>query len=296
MTAAAQCIVPTIWCNGNADEVAAQYRDVFGDVEIIDHQRYPEEGLLDFQQPFAGKTLTIELAIRGFRLLLINADDTFTPNPTISLMVSNPDRAATQQLYAGLAADGFVMMPLQEYDFNPYYCWVEDKFGVSWQLFTHEEPVDLPAIYPSIMFCGAAQNRAAEALTHYTEVFSGEILNKVTYQDMGQGDNGVITGDSVVFATFTLEGQLFGAMDSAVEQPFHFGGGVALMVNADDQTAINHYFHALSADPAAERCGWLRDKFGLAWQVVPSNLSEFMQRPNAYAKLMGMRNIVIDEL
>lgn len=290
-----QRIVPNIWCNGNADEMAEFYLAAFDDAHKVAHQRYPEAGLLDFQQPMAGKTLLIELSLRGFHIMLINADDTFTPNPSISLMVSNPTPEATTALYQHLAEGGLALMPLGSYAFNEHYAWVQDKYGVSWQLFTHTPPTDLPAIYPSLMFCGQAQNRASEAMDRYTELFGGQVTQKVTYGDLGQGGNGVIEPESVVFATIELAGQTIGVMDSAVEQPFSFDGGVALLVNAHGQEAIDHYFDGLSAVPEAERCGWLRDEFGVSWEIVPDNLGELMAKPNAYEKLMGMGKIIIKD-
>ncbi len=290
-----QKIVPNIWCNGNADEMAEFYLAAFEDAHVVEHQRYPEEGLLDFQQPMAGQTLLIELSLRGFHIMLINADDTFTPNPSISLMVSNPSVEATTKLYKHLSDGGFALMPLDSYDFNEHYAWVQDKFGVSWQLFSHTEPTDLPAIYPSLMFCGDAQNRAGEAIERYTKLFSGRVTQKVTYGEIGQDANGVIEPESVVFATFELAGETIGAMDSAVKQPFSFDGGVALLVNAHGQEEIDHYFHGLTAVPEAERCGWLRDEFGVSWEIVPDNMGELMAKPNAYEKLMGMGKIMIEE-
>ncbi|AZA12201.1 VOC family protein [Corynebacterium gerontici] len=186
-------------------------------------------------------------------------------------------------------------MPLASYDFNEHYSWVQDKFGVSWQLLTHTEPTGLPAIYPSLMFCGQAQNRAAEAIDRYTKLFDGRVNQKVTYGEIGQGANGVIEPDSVVFATFELFGETIGAMDSAVKQPFSFDGGVALLVNAHGQGEIDRYFDGLSAVPEAERCGWLRDEFGVSWEIVPDNMGELMTKPNAYEKLMGMGKIIIEE-
>ncbi|MCQ9342618.1 VOC family protein [Corynebacterium kozikiae] len=287
-----QTVVPNIWCNSNALEVAEHYATIFPNTEITNVVRYPTEGLLDFQQPMAGQPLTVDVEIQGYQLTLINADDTFRPNPSISFMVTSANKQLTQALWDGLHEGGRVLMDLGEYPFNPFYGWVEDKFGVSWQLMT--SPDAETYIYPSLMFCGRAQNRAHEAIQRYVEVIDGSAIKQVvTYADFGHALGGVITKDSVVFSTFTLAGQKFGAMDSAVPQDFDFDCGLALLVNAHGQEQLDRYWNALSAVPEAERCGWLRDEFGLAWEIVPDNLDELMSRPGAYEKLMSMGKIII---
>ncbi|AHI21814.1 VOC family protein [Corynebacterium vitaeruminis] len=290
-----QTIVPNIWCNGNALEIGQFYADAFPKSKITGIVRYPTEGLLDFQKPMAGQPLTVDVAIAGYKITLVNADDTFAPNPAISFMVTSPTPEATRALWDRLVAGGTVMMELGQYPFNPLYGWVEDKFGVSWQLLTDASGT-APYIYPNFMFCGRSQNRAAEAIETYTGIFPDSAVERVvTYGEMGTPANGVIEEDSVVFSTFTLAGQTFGAMDSAVKQPFDFNCGVAMLVNAHGQDEIDRYWQALSAAPEAERCGWLQDRFGVAWEIVPDNLGELMVRPNAYEKLMKMGKIVIDE-
>lgn len=300
-----QKLVPNIWCNQNADEVAQFYAETFPNAETTNHQRYPTEGLLDFQQPMAGKTLTIDVSIDGFLITMINADDTFTPNPSISFMINNTaGREETDRLWSCLTDGGQVLMPLQEYPFNEYYGWVQDRFGVSWQIMTHQaNKCEQPYIYPHLMFGGAAQNRAAEAMEHYTQVFDdSRVLAQTTYGDMGQPDpddqnptdpQTPITARSIVFGLAELAGQTVGFMDSGVRQPFSFTGGVALLVNAHGQDQLDRYWDSLSANPDAEQCGWLQDKFGLAWEIVPDNLDQLMQRPGAYQKLMQMKKIVI---
>ncbi|WP_374700217.1 VOC family protein [Arthrobacter sp. JCM 19049] len=98
-----------------------------------------------------------------------------------------------------------------------------------------------------------------------------------------------------MYSDFTLKGQTFSAMDSGVEMAFTFTPGVSLEVACRDQFEIDALWEALSAVPKAEQCGWLTDRFGVSWQIVPQNMGELMQRPGAFEKLMGMKKIVIDE-
>lgn len=289
-----QQLIPNIWCDGTADEARDFYLEAFAGlgVSLVENVAYPAEGLPDFQQPLAGKTLTNELDFDGFRVLLINADDTFAPNPSINFFV-NFDPATMKhpvdkldQLWRALSADGSVLMELGEYDFSQHYGWVADKFGVNWQLMLTDPSGDpRPLIVPQLMFCGAAQGKAAQAREYYLELFDGEAGPSVTYPD----------SQEVVFSDMKVLDTWVAAMDSAVPQPFTFSEGVSLMVEAKDQAELDRWWAALSTDPDAEQCGWCRDQFGVSWQVVPAAMNDLMQRPGAYDKLLNMKKIVIDE-
>jgi predicted 3-demethylubiquinone-9 3-methyltransferase (glyoxalase superfamily) len=80
-----------------------------------------------------------------------------------------------------------------------------------------------------------------------------------------------------MFTDFTLEGQWFAAMDSARTHNFKFNEAISLMVNCDTHDEIDYYWEKLSAVPEAEQCGWLKDKFGVSWQVVPTDMDEMMR-------------------
>ena len=80
-----------------------------------------------------------------------------------------------------------------------------------------------------------------------------------------------------MFTDFMLAGQWFAAMDSAREHKFKFNEAISFMVNCDTQEEIDYYWEKLSAVTEAEQCGWLKDKFGLSWQIVPTELGEMMR-------------------
>lgn len=98
-----------------------------------------------------------------------------------------------------------------------------------------------------------------------------------------------------MFSDFTLNGQCFAAMDSAVAQPFSFSPGISIEVQCEDQAEIDRLWEALSAVPEAEQCGWLQDKFGVSWQVVPKNMGDLMARPGAFEKMLNMKKLVIED-
>lgn len=291
-----QKIIPNIWHVGTADEAAEFYAHAIPLTTVGETVRYPTEGLLDFQQPLAGSTLTQEIDIDGYRMILVNSGNEFRPNPSINFFLNfDPARFdnaedALRETRERLSEDGTVLMDVGEYPHSPLYGWVEDKYGVSWQLMlTNPEGEPRPFVVPQLMFCGAAQNHAEEATDHYAETIAHSVPgNRVRYSDMGQE---APNGANIVFSDFQLGGQWFAAMDSAVDQDFTFSEGISLMINADDQQEIDQLWDALSAVPEAEQCGWLKDQWGLSWQVVPANMAELMARPGAYEKLMQMKKM-----
>jgi len=274
-----QRIVPTIWFNRNADEAAEFYADVFPDTLVDARVPHPE----------SGETLTVDVLIDGYRVTLLNGGPEFGPTPAISFFVNFAPsrmadaRGALDRLWNRLTDGGIVLMPLDRYDFSEHYGWVADRFGVNWQLMlTDPAGEPRPYIIPNLMYGGQAR----QAVDDYVALFPGaQVGTRVTYPDSGE----------VMFSEFQLYGEWFTAMDSAVEQPFTFTPGLSLMVNAHGQEEIDRLWNGLSAVVALEQCGWLQDRYGVSWQIVPDNMAELMERPGAYQKLLGMRKLVIDE-
>lgn len=291
-----QRIVPCLWFNRTAAEAVEHYRRAFGDLEVVAENHYPTEGILDFQMDFAGELLTVEFEIDGFRIVAINADDHFRPNPSISFFVNfdpSVDSQAREHLdetWAVLTEGGRELLPLGEYDFSPRYAWVEDKFGVSWQLIlSNPDGEPRPKIMPNIMFGAEAQGRAKEAIDFYTSVFDGKSGNVFTYPE-GAGVPG-----EVMYADYQLLDEWFASNDGP-GQTESFTCGVSLIVNCEDQAEIDRYWEALSQIPEAEACGWCADQFGVSWQIVPRDVDKLMSNPEAYQNMMKMKKFIIADL
>lgn len=288
-----QRIVPNLWFDRNADDAAEFYAAAFPDTRIDARVTYPTSGLPEFQADRAGETLSVDVVIDGYRLTLINGGPEFGPNPSISFFVNfDPSRladarGALDELWGRLVDGGIVLMPLDAYDFSPRYGWVVDHFGVNWQLMlTDPAGEPRPFIIPNLMFCGPAQGRAREAVNDYVSLFpGGQVGTRVTYPDSG----------AVMFSEFQIFGEWLTAMDSAVEQPFTFSPGVSLQVNAHGQQEIDLFWMGLSALDSAEQCGWLQDRYGVSWQIVPDNLAELLARPGAYQRMLGMGKLIIGD-
>lgn len=299
-----QRFVTNIWCDRNAEEAGRFYASVFPNTTSSVESTYPHEGLLDFQQEFAGKPLTVSVDLDGTRLVLINAGSEFAPNPSVSFTLnfdplqfegdSLAARAQLDALWAALSDGGKVMMPLQEYPFSARYGWVEDRFGVSWQMSLTDPSGDpRPFLMTSLLFSGPSQNRAADAVDRYLALFpDSELGMRVPYEEA----TGPASSQAVMFSDFRLGTQWFTAMDSGADEAFPFTCGMSIEVGCADQAEIDRIWDALSAVPEAEQCGWLVDPFGVNWQVVPENMAELMRRPDAFAHMMPMKKIIIDEL
>lgn len=292
-----QRIVPSIWFDHTAAEAAEFYTSIFPEGRVVHTSRYPMVGLLESQQSFAGQPLAVEFELAGFRFVGINAGPEFWPNPSVSFMLNfdpSLDPQAKEhldELWAALSAGGEVLMPLQAYPFSKHYGWIQDKYGVSWQLMlTNPEGDPRPFIIPALMFSDQAQGQAGPAADRYIEVFDGAPGVLVPYPD----DTPEV-GGQVMFSDFQLADQWFVAMDSA-GHGFTFDCGVSLVVLCSDQAEIDRCWAALSAVPEAEQCGWCVDEFGLSWQVVPANLFEIMDKPWNYEAIMRMKKIQLAEL
>jgi predicted 3-demethylubiquinone-9 3-methyltransferase (glyoxalase superfamily) len=121
---------------------------------------------------------------------------------------------------------------------------------------------------------GEVAGRAEEAIQHYLSVFKDSKMGAIARYGAGQEPD---REGTVMFADFMLEGQWFAAMDSAREHNFAFNEAISFLVECDSQAEIDYYWERLSAVPEAEQCGWLKDKFGLSWQISPAALDEMMK-------------------
>ena len=146
-------------------------------------------------------------------------------------------------------------------------------------------------ITPNLWFDGNAK----EAAEFYVSVFPNSKVVSTEYYPAsiaeGLADFQKDMAGKELMVEFELGGQRFVAINAGPE--FKFTEAVSFAIACDGQDEIDRYWGKLSAVPEAEQCGWCKDRFGLSWQVVPSNMDELMKRPNAYAHMMQMKKIVI---
>ena len=305
-----QRIVPNIWSNGEAEAMGAFYASVLRSTTAEVSSRYPTAGLLPFQEPLAGQPLTVDLDIDGYRMVIINAGPEFKPNASVSfllnfdpLMFGGDTDAAIAELdrvHAELLHGGRASLPLGEYPFSPHYAWVEDRYGVNWQLMLTNPAGDpRPFVVPWLQFPGTATGTSTGTATDaaYRDALDAIAMYTGLLPDSAPGFAVPHPDDATktMFSEFRLYDQWFAASDGSA-QADAFSCGVSLEIRCETQAEIDTYWNALSAVPEAEQCGWLADRFGLSWQITPANMGELMQRPHAFEHMLQMGRIIIDEL
>lgn len=279
-------IAPCLWFDDEAEEAAAFYTGLFPDSRTAATSRYPESFDNPSEKP-RGSVMTVEVELAGTPFTLLNGGPAFEPNPSISFILNfdpsrDPDaREHLDATWEALAPGGEVRMPLDTYPFSQRYGWLEDRFGVNWQLMlTDPEGDERPFIVPSLTFVGEVAGRAEEAIELYASVFDGSKRGiEARYgPDQPHDEEGTL-----MFADFMIEGQWLAAMDSAhPDHAFTFDEGVSLQVLCEGQTEVDRYWEALTADGGEESvCGWLEDPFGVSWQVVPTSFVEMMREGEA---------------
>lgn len=281
-----QKIVPHLWFDREAMEAAECYASAFGDSRIVSTIRLPGTP--------SGDAEVVEFEIMGYRLMAISAGPLFRINPSISFHARCATPAEVDRLWEKLSPGGLALMELGEYPFSRRYGWMQDRFGVSWQIIHPERPFR-QRIMPALMFTGAVCGRAEEAIHFYASVFrraSSQIMDRY-----GEGEEPDCPG-TVRYAEFVLDGQEFAAMDSGWPHAFGFNEAVSLVVRCEDQEEIDALWRNLSAVPEAEQCGWIKDKFGVSWQILPANMGELLARnpEKTVPVMLKMQRIVIDDL
>ena len=246
----------------------------------------------------AGKVINGEFELEGMRFICLDGGPLFKFTPAISFFVNLKTPEEVDTRWAALSEGGKVLMPLDKYDFSERYGWCEDKYGVSWQI-SVSDVADGPVIVPSFMFVQEMAGKAEEAITYYAEVFKNAKVGEVYRYPATPGPD---KEGTVMYADITLEGQKFAAMDSAQEHLFGFNEAISMTVDCGDQEEVDYYWNKLSAVPESEQCGWLKDKYGVSWQIIPRRLGELMTDPDEQKShrvmqaMLGMHKLVIEDL
>ncbi|MEO8885511.1 MAG: VOC family protein [Mucilaginibacter sp.] len=276
-------IKPHIWFDKSAKQAAEFYASFMTDSTINYVNHFPFPG---------GECEVAEFTIAGQSFLGLSAPHSIGINPSISFMLNfdpsrDPDAAKhIDEVWNKLIDNGKVMMPLDSYPFSKRYGWVADKYGVSWQLIlTNPAGEERPFIVPSLMFTQPVDGKADEAINFYTSVFKDGKRGTTAPrpEDMGPDKAGTL-----MFADFFVDQTWLAAMDSAHPHGFGFNDAVSLLIPCETQDEIDYYWAALTAGGEAGQCGWLKDKYGLSWQVASTVMLDAMKKgtPEQIERLM----------
>ncbi|MGH2528979.1 MAG: VOC family protein [Actinomycetota bacterium] len=261
-----QKITPHLWFDTEAVEAAEFYSSTLPNSRVTN--------VTTIYDTPSGDTDIVSFELWGQPFMAISAGPLFKFTPAVSFLVSCTTKDEVDTLWARLADGGEALMPLDSYPFSERYGWTEDKYGLSWQIMLVGEERRGQRITPTLMFVGEVCGKAEEAINLYTSVFPHSKVGPVLRY--GKGEEPDEEG-TIKHASFVLDGQGFAAMDSARGHKFGFNEAISFLVSCETQEEIDHYWDGLSAVPEAEQCGWLKDRYGLSWQVVPAAMDEMLR-------------------
>jgi len=266
-------ITPFLWFNNQAEEAVNFYISIFKNSKIKTTTRYGKEGAKAAGMP-EDTLMTVSFLIERVEFTAINAGPVFSFSPAISFFVNCESRQEIEEYWEKLSRGGTVMMELDKYPFSERYGWIQDKFGVSWQLIL---PGRKQKIAPCLMFTGEQHLKAEEAINFYISVFKNSSIIQLERYNPGTGPEG-----AVVHSKFTLNNQEFIAMDSHMQLSYTFNPSISFVVNCETQEEIDYHWDKLADGgyEPAQQCGWLQDKYGVSWQIIPVALIKMLSDPD----------------
>jgi predicted 3-demethylubiquinone-9 3-methyltransferase (glyoxalase superfamily) len=273
-------ITPCLWFNNQANEAATLYCSVFANAKIA------------AQSPFV-----VEINISGQNITLLDGGPKYKPNASISFYYICETAEELDRAWNTFSKDGNVLMPLDKYPWGEKYGWINDKFGISWQLALGKIEDVGQKITPCMLFTGKQYGRAEEAINFYSSVFKDTIVDGILRYGPNEKPD---QEGKVKHAQMALTGNKLMLMESAAAHNFTFTEGVSLTIHCQTQEEIDYYWERLTENGAESMCGWLKDKFGVSWQIVPIVLSKIMSDPAKAGKaaqaFMAMRKLNIEQI
>ncbi|CAI9673105.1 VOC family protein [Elizabethkingia anophelis] len=274
-------IFPCLWCNGDAKESAEFYCQVFGGKITVD------------------TPVVINIELFGQKLMLLNAGPQFEKNPSISFLINCASEEDVQHYWDQLSEGGMVLMELDSYPWSKKYGWIKDKYGTTWQLYFGE--MQEQRLVPTFMFMHRNNGKAMEAMEFYTSTFpESKIEGVLKYKD--GGENGE-DPENVQHAQFVINNYMLSCMDSSLDHKFDFNEGISLVIMTNDQKETDHLWNTLISGGGRESmCGWLKDQYGVSWQIVPKKLIELMndtdpaKSQKVVQAMLKMQKIIIAHL
>lgn len=275
-----QRIVPCLWFNDNAEEAVRFYTSLFESSHTEQVLYYSHVGQ-KIHGHASGTVMSIDFKLANYRITALNGGPDFQFTPAISLTVALETPQKVDALWYKLLEGGSILMPLGAYPFNERYGWLRDKFGLTWQLSVGPpDPVTHQIIVPSLLFTGDQNGHAEAALQELVAIFPNSRIATATHYETDTDTTHDAFAGKLMYGLAYLENEPIKAMDSPMPHGFSFTPAISLQILCDTQTEIGHYWHALSADPEFEQCGWLKDRHGISWQVVPRILQDLLADPD----------------
>lgn len=281
-------ITPFLWFDNEAEAAANFYTSIFKNSSIGAGMRNGDA------------VLVVDFVLDGEPFSAINGGPRFKINPSVSFFVTCETAAETDAVWQKLADGGQVMIALDRYDWSEKYGFLQDRYGVCWQISQGDlSEVGNQKFTPSLLFTGPQRGRGEEAVQLYTGLFADSsvtgILHYGPHEDGPEG--------TVKHAQFSLCGQTFMIMDNPMDEAYTFNEGLSFVVHCDTQDEVDFFWEKLIADGGEpSQCGWLKDKFGVSWQIIPEALPRLLTHPDpataqrAMTAMLQMQKIEIAKL
>ncbi len=281
-------ITPCLWFDDQAEEAAQFYISAFGKGEILSAMRIGSE------------VLHVDFTIKGQRLGALNGGSYTRHSSAISLFATLKSIHELQQVWDAFAADGVVQSPLSVTPWSECYGCIVDKYGITWHVSLGRlSDVGNCAIVPYLLFGGSLSGQAEAAMQRYLTIFPDSHVMGIVHHNSNQG---ALAG-TVQHAQFTLGTQVFMASDEPSNVPHSFTEAISFVVHCEDQDQIDFYWEQLTSGGGKESvCGWLKDPFGISWQIDSVELQNIMEGSDAglaaaaFANMLDMRKLVINDL
>lgn len=273
-------ITPCLWFDNQANEAATFYRSQFANTKIV-----------------AQSPVVTEIEVSGQHITLLNGGPMYKPNASISLFYICETVEEINRIWEAFSTGGSVLMALDKYEWSEKYGWLNDRYGISWQFALGKLQDVGQKITPSLLFVGEQYGHAEEAIKHYSAIFKNPSPDGILRY--GKNESPEQEG-KVKHAQISFNGQKFMFMDSAQPHNFTFSEGVSFTVHCEIQEEVDYYWKKLTESGEESMCGWLKDKFGVSWQIVPTILTKIMSDPAKAGKaaqaFMQMRKFDIEKI
>lgn len=271
-------IFPCLWFDGQAGEAASFYCSIFKNSGISDEN-----------------PLVVTFFLNGMKIMGLNGGPMFQINPSISLFVTCDSIRETNRIWDLLIEGGSTYMEIDSYPWSERYGWLKDRFGMTWQISSSGKNDGELRILPSILFVGEKFGKAKEAINHYLSIFNDSSVDMMV--DFPEADD---HAGKTLYSEFTLNQSGFIAMDGPGDHRYTFNEAVSLVAECDTQEEIDYLWDKLTEEGEESMCGWLKDRFGVSWQIVPSVLKELMadseKAQKAIQAFSRMRKFEIEKL
>lgn len=269
-------IYPCLWFDGQAKEAATFYSTIFNQSKII-----------------SDTPMVVMFEINGKKMMGLNGGPMFKMNPSISMFIHCTSAEECHRIWNGLSEGATVLMAMDKYPWSEQYGWLQDKFGFTWQIMKSDKE---DIMMPALLFTGKQMGKGNEALDFYTHTFKNSAIETKNFYPEGSPFEGNIS-----YAEFNIDSYPLVAMDGPNEHNYSFNEGVSFVLNCKDQNEIDYFWNTFIKDGGEESmCGWCKDKYGVFWQVIPSNMGALINNPDkggrAIQAMLKMRKIDIAAL